>query len=270
MISFPQCKINIGLNIHYKRDDNYHEISSVMYPVPWCDVLEMVPNDVFKFTHSGLSIPGSDEDNLCVKAYELLSRDFTIAPVHAHLRKNIPMGGGLGGGSADATEMLKLISDFNALNLTDSQLQEYANQLGSDCAFFVKNSPQYAEGRGELLTDIDLNLRGYYLLLINDGTHVSTKEAYANVEPSIPKTPLNEMISLPIEEWYGNIENQFEKSVFKSHPHLKKLKDSLIKYGALYASMSGSGATLYGVFKSKPEEIEELSQQLTYSRWIEL
>lgn len=270
MISFPQCKINIGLNIHYKRDDNYHEISSVMYPVPWCDILEIVPSNEFKFTHSGLSIPGKQEDNLCVRAYELLRRDFNIAPVHAHLRKNIPMGGGLGGGSADATEMLKLLTRNNELDLSDSELLEYTNQLGSDCAFFVKGTPQYAEGRGEVLTEIDLDLSGYHLLLINDGTHVSTKEAYANVEPEIPQTPLNELIKLPVEEWYGDIVNQFERSVFKTYPHLAELKDTLLKQGALYASMSGSGATLYGIFKSKPENIEQSFQQLTYSRWIEL
>lgn len=270
MISFPQCKINIGLNIHYKREDNFHEISSVMFPVPLNDIVEIIRNDDFKFTHSGLAIPGSTEDNLCVKAYELVNEKYSISPIHAHLYKNIPMGGGLGGGSADATEILKLLNLEFKLNLDNLELKKIAAKLGSDCAFFVENRPQYATGRGEVLESIDLDLTGYHLLLINDGTHVSTKEAYAKVDPKTPSEDLKDLIHLPVSEWRGRIKNQFEESVFQSYPHLKKLKEKLYDIGAEYASMTGSGATIYGIFKNVPQLDGGFSKALDFKQVIKI
>jgi len=252
MISFPQCKINLGLNIHFKRADNYHEVSTVMYPIPLNDILEIVRNETFQFTQSGMPIPGRFEDNLCVKAYQLLQREFEISPVHIHLYKNIPMGGGLGGGSADGTYMLKLLNDEFKLGLSTAELQDYAAQLGSDCPFFVREEPQLATGRGELLEPINVNLKGYYLYLINDGTHVSTQEAYANVSPRQPSRSLEEVVSLPIDQWKAHLHNQFEESVFPRYPHLERFKEQLYDAGAIYASMTGSGATLYGLFESEP------------------
>lgn len=270
MISFPQCKINIGLNIHYKREDNFHEISSVMYPIPLNDIVEIVRNGEFEFTHSGLDIPGSTEDNLCVKAYKLMKEKYSIAPIHAHLYKNIPMGGGLGGGSSDATEMLKLLNLEFELNLDNLELKSIAAKLGSDCAFFVENQPQYATGRGEVLELIDLDLSGYHLLLINDGTHISTKEAYAKINPEMASEKLRDLIQLPVSEWKGRIKNQFEESVFESYPHLKKLKEKLYEIGAEYASMTGSGATIYGIFKNAPQLDGETSKSLTFEKVIKL
>lgn len=269
MISFPRCKINIGLNIHYKRDDNFHEITSVMYPVPLNDVLEIVRAPEFKFTHSGLPIPGEDENNLCVKAFQLINSKYSITPVHIHLFKNIPMGGGLGGGSADATETIKLLNQEFDLQISDEQLKVLASSLGSDCAFFVENQPQFATGRGEKLEAIDLNLKGKYLLLINDGTHVSTKIAYENVSPKPPSEDLDQLIRLPIKSWKGRIKNQFEESVFKAYPHLLHLKDQIYDMGAEYASMSGSGATMYGLFTTIPND-ENLPLDLQVKTIIEL
>jgi 4-diphosphocytidyl-2-C-methyl-D-erythritol kinase len=270
MITFPQCKINLGLNIHFKRADNYHEVSTVMYPIPLKDILEIVRHETFQFTQSGMPIPGKLTDNLCVKAYQLLHREFDIPPVHAHLYKNIPMGGGLGGGSADGTYMLKLLNDEFELGLATAELQDYAAQLGSDCPFFVREEPQLATGRGELLKPININLEGYYLYLINDGTHISTQEAFANVSPRQPERSLDEIISLPIDQWKAHLHNQFEESVFPLYPHLERIKNQLYDAGAIYASMSGSGATLFGLFKSEPSSSFFKSEKFASENFIKL
>tara|TARA_B100000508_G_scaffold138385_1_gene134343 strand:+ start:25458 stop:26183 length:726 start_codon:yes stop_codon:yes gene_type:complete len=224
-----------------------------MYPVPINDVLEVVKSDQFEFTSSGLDIPGAINDNLCVKAFNIIRDKYAIPNVHAHLYKSIPMGGGLGGGSSDATEMLKLLNSEFELSITNKELKEFASQLGSDCPFFVENKPQVAFGRGEELKTIGLDLSGYYLLLINDGTHVSTKDAYSNVNPRNPEYNIEESVKLPIEKWKDVIHNQFEESVFGSYQHLKLLKESIYSLGAIYASMTGSGATMYGLFEEKPD-----------------
>ncbi len=269
MISFPQCKINIGLNIHFKRDDNFHEITSVMYPVPLNDVLEIVRSEEFKFSHSGLDIPGDTNNNLCIRAFKLMEERYSISPVHMHLYKKIPMGGGLGGGSADATETLKLLNDEFILDISNEELKEMAAELGSDCPFFVENNVQFAQGRGEKLNTIDLDLSGKYLLLVNDGTHVSTKEAYGNVVPTLPSERLLDLLKLPVHQWKGKVINQFEESVFQIYPHLEDLKNQLYNMGAVYASMSGSGATLYGLFDEEPNQ-KGLPVNLEFSKIIEL
>jgi 4-diphosphocytidyl-2-C-methyl-D-erythritol kinase len=253
MISFPGCKINLGLHILYKREDGYHEIESVMYPVPLNDVLEIVPDNTFQFVSTGLAIPGNAEDNLCVRAYQLLQKDFQIPPVYMHLHKNIPLGGGLGGGSADGAHVLLLLNQLFQLGLSVEQLQHYAAQLGSDCPFFILNEPQEAKGRGELLAPLTIDLSDYFLKIINIGLHISTAEAYGNSTPAIPETSIRTQLTKPITAWKDALENDFEKGIFPRYPELKKIKDQLYAEGAVYASMSGSGSTMYGIFKEHPD-----------------
>jgi 4-diphosphocytidyl-2-C-methyl-D-erythritol kinase len=256
MISFPNCKINLGLNIIGKRSDGYHEINSILYPIPLEEILEIIPisgQGKCKFSTTGLTIPGDPATNLCIKAYEIMNCEFDLPSVHIHLHKLLPMGGGLGGGSSDAAETIKLLNKLFDLQLNSEAMKLLAAQLGSDCPFFIENVPQIATGRGELLSPITISLKGYHLLLINDGTHVSTKEAYAGVQPKPASIDLRELPNSSIENWKHILVNDFEESVFNSHPHLKKIKKQLYEEGAIYAAMSGSGATLYGVFSELPD-----------------
>ncbi|MEQ8629435.1 4-(cytidine 5'-diphospho)-2-C-methyl-D-erythritol kinase [Ekhidna sp.] len=256
MITFPNAKINLGLNIVSKREDGYHNIESCFYPIPWHDSLEVIEAASFAFYSYGLDIPGDTSSNLCVKAYELLKADFDIPPIEIHLLKNIPMGAGLGGGSADGAFTLKMLNDIFSLNLTNPQLENYALQLGSDCPFFIKNQPAIATGRGEQLEPIDLNLSGYYLAIHNPGIHISTKEAYAGVNPGQPDTPVSEFIKKPIEMWKDTLHNNFEASIFPNHPEIEKLKNEMYDEGAIYASMTGSGSTVFGVFEDRVSNSE--------------
>ncbi len=256
MIYYPNCKINLGLYIESKRDDGYHNISTLMYPIPIQDILELTKSkaeEKITLQFSGKSIPGKPSDNLCVKAYNLLNNDFSLLNVQMHLHKIIPMGGGLGGGSSNGAFMLKALNDLFDLNLSTNDLCNYATKLGSDCAFFIENKPQFAEGRGEVLTPSNLNLSGYYILLVNDGTHVSTIEAYQNCVPK--EAPFNWKLifdSAP-ETWRNNLKNDFEAGIFIKHRNLQRLKNELYELGAVYASMSGSGATMYGIFNNEPK-----------------
>jgi 4-diphosphocytidyl-2-C-methyl-D-erythritol kinase len=254
MISFPSCKINLGLHILFKRDDNYHEVETVMYPIPLNDILEIVPADELIFTSSGLAIPGKVEDNLCLKAYHLLKNEFDIPPVHIHLHKIIPMGGGLGGGSSNGAFTLKLLNDLFQLNLSTEELKEKAAQLGSDCAFFIENSPQVCTGRGEITTSIELDLSTYYLKIVNLGIHVSTAEAYGGIVPFQPTEKIAQIIQKAISTWKGKLKNDFEEGVFRNHPELLEAKNRLYKEGAIYASMTGSGSTMFGLFESQPQD----------------
>ncbi|MEL6535441.1 MAG: 4-(cytidine 5'-diphospho)-2-C-methyl-D-erythritol kinase [Bacteroidota bacterium] len=249
MLSFPNAKINLGLFITRKRRDGFHEIESVFYPVPWRDALEIIEADKTKFTSSGLSIPGDPKDNLVLKAYELLRKDFQLEPVQIHLHKIIPMGAGLGGGSADAAFALQMVNELFQLYLDDSFLEEYAARLGSDCPFFVSNKPVLATGRGTDFTDISLNLSGTHLVLVNPGIHVGTKEAYANVKPKAAPANLKEVVeNQPIAEWKDLVHNDFEDSIFPNHPELAQLKETMYESGATYAAMTGSGSTVFGLF----------------------
>ncbi|MEQ9299125.1 MAG: 4-(cytidine 5'-diphospho)-2-C-methyl-D-erythritol kinase [Cyclobacteriaceae bacterium] len=253
MISFPNIKINLGLRITSKRADGYHNIESCFYPVPWCDALEITEANEFSFESSGLSIPGKSSSNLVVKAYEQLKKDFDLPPIKVHLLKSIPMGAGLGGGSADGAFMLKLLNEKFKLGLTDKQLESHALRLGSDCPFFIKNQPVIAKGRGEIFEAINLNLDGKYVVLINPDLHIGTKEAYEGVIPKPSEADLKEILeSTSIAEWKDSVKNDFEKSAFKLHPSLKNLKEELYHQGAHYASMSGSGSTMYGIFSLDP------------------
>lgn len=252
MICFPGCKINLGLNVLAKREDGYHTIQSVLYPIVWQDILEVIKSDKFQFSSSGLSIPGSEESNLCVKAYQLLKADFDLSPVKIHLHKIIPMGGGLGGGSSDGAYTLILLNDLFELNLSAEQLCAYAAKLGSDCPFFIRNQAQYATETGTTLENIDLNLEGYYIKLLNVGVHVSTAEAYGNIHFLDNLKDPKEVVSMPLETWKNDLSNSFEASVFPNHPELAEIKEQLYNEGAIYAAMTGSGSTMFGIYKEEP------------------
>ncbi len=254
MISFPDCKINLGLHILYKRDDNYHEVETVMYPIPLQDILEIVPSDELLFTSTGLEIPGNPQNNLCLKAYELLKKSHDIPPVHIHLHKIIPMGGGLGGGSSNGAFTLILLNNFFELDLSLQVLKEKAASLGSDCAFFIENTPQLCTGRGELTAPIAFSLANYFIKIINLGIHVSTAEAYSGVQPKAAERPLLEVLRQDITLWKDQLINDFEPGIFKNHPELAVAKNKLLEEGAIYASMTGSGSTLYGIYAQCPEK----------------
>ncbi len=262
MVNFPNAKINIGLNITEKRSDGFHNIESCFYPVSCCDVLEILESESVSFKSTGIQIPGNNNDNLCLKAFHLLKADFDIPNYSIHLHKAIPIGAGLGGGSADAAFILKLINEKASLNLSESQLENYARKLGSDCAFFIQNKPKYCFGKGDEFEDIQLNLNGKYVVLVNPQIHISTAEAYAGVKPTKPITSLKEALSLPVGDWGKVIKNDFETSLFPKYPILPKIKDDLYNLGAIYTSMTGSGSTLYGLFET------EIDTSVFNNNWV--
>ena len=248
MIVYPNAKINLGLNVLEKRADGYHEISSVFYPVKELfDSLEIIPAAVLLFSSSGIAIAG--EGNICIKAYELLKAEFGIRPIKMHLHKQIPVGAGLGGGSADGAFTLIALNQLFDLRLSKEQLEKYALKLGADCPFFIENIPKYVQGVGEKMLSVDLDLSAYKLKFIFPELHISTADAYGGITPKIPEANLLDLINQPIEKWKGKVKNDFEISAFKKHPKLKLMKEQLYADGAIYASMSGSGSVLYGVFK---------------------
>lgn len=255
MIVFPNCKINLGLHILRSRADGYHDIETIFYPVPFMDVLEITPQypsskEPITLTTSGISIEGNPNSNLCVKAFNLLKKDFpALYSIQLHLHKVIPAGAGLGGGSSDASFTLKLLNELGDLQLTQAQLIHYASLLGSDCPFFIINKPCFATGRGEQLEEISLDLSSYQLILVNPGIHIETKKAFSEITTGIPETSIKDMIRLPLAEWKNKLTNDFEKNVFKSYPEIEHIKTGLYQSGAIYASMSGSGSTFYGIFK---------------------
>jgi len=266
MIIFPNAKINIGLYVINRREDGYHDLETVLYPIKVKDILEVVVSDQLTFTSSGLSIPGDPVNNLCVKAYQLIRKDVDLPPLHIHLYKQIAIGAGLGGGSSDAAFFIKLVNRKFALNLSSKQMQHYAQQLGADCAFFIGNEPVFATGKGDQFEPVILGLDSYYIILVIPPVHVSTKEAYAGVEPSISNDLLKANILLPVEEWRNCIENSFETSIFKTYPVIGEIKSAIYQAGALYASMSGSGSSVYGIFKSEVKlPILEKNNQVYYN-----
>jgi 4-diphosphocytidyl-2-C-methyl-D-erythritol kinase len=253
MIIFPPAKVNLGLNVLFKREDGYHELDTCMIPIPFTDVLEILPSESFEFKQTGLTIDGDPEKNLCVKAYRLMQEKFGCPPAYIHLRKIIPMGAGLGGGSADASYVLKGLRDLFGLPCSDPMLEELAAELGSDCPFFIANRAQIAKGRGEVLSSCALDLKGFYIKLINPGIHVGTAEAYEGIEFSPENREVREVVEGPISSWKDLLKNDFEKTVFKKHSVLQDIKDQLYAEGAVYAAMSGSGSTMYGIFDNRPE-----------------
>ncbi len=255
MLVFPNCKINLGLHILSKREDGFHNLETIFYPVPFRDALEIIPNSnntsEIEFTATGLAVDGKLDDNLCIKAYHLLKNDFPELPsVRIHLHKALPMGAGLGGGSADAAFMLKMLNEKFRLNLSTDQLINYSLQLGSDCPFFIINKPCYATGRGEVLEEIKVDLSAYKIALINPGIHINTGWAFSNITPALPFKSIKEIIQQPIHTWKDELKNNFEVPVFAAHPAIKEIKETLYEQDALYAAMSGSGSTVFGIFSS--------------------
>ncbi|MDP3392783.1 4-(cytidine 5'-diphospho)-2-C-methyl-D-erythritol kinase [Sediminibacterium sp.] len=253
MVIFPNCKINLGLHITGKRPDGFHELETVFYPVQLKDILEVVTSTTQHFQSTGLDIPGNTETNLCLKAYHLLKQDFPDLPsVHMHLHKLIPMGAGLGGGSADGAFALRLLNEKYKLNITNQQLIEYAAKLGSDCPFFIMNTACYATGRGEKLNPIQLDLSNYHFVLVNPGIHVNTKWAFEQITPTPSRKNLVSILEQPIEEWPNHLFNDFEAPISKAYPEIEHIKTLLYQQGASYAAMSGSGSTVFGIFKTRP------------------
>lgn len=257
MIIFPNCKINLGLQVLNKRTDGYHDIETIFYPLPLNDILEVIHSNNEKqgvnFSTSGLAIKDEGASNICINAYLLLQKDFSqIPPVDLHLHKTIPVGAGLGGGSADGAFTLMLLNNKFNLGLTTEQLLAYALQLGSDCPFFILNRPCHATGRGEVLEPVDINLESYRFAVIYPGIHINTGWAFSQLKNSGTKQPLKEIIKLAPEQWKDNLQNDFEAAVFPQYPELKEIKEQLYQSGAVYASMSGSGSTIFGLFKDMP------------------
>lgn len=254
MITFPNAKINLGLNITEKRPDGYHNLETVFYPIPLEDALEVnVLNESspkFRLHQAGLEIEGAAENNLVVKAYKLLDTQFDLPPIDIHLFKHIPSGAGLGGGSADAAFMLKVLNDKFRLSLSEDRLEEYAARLGADCAFFIRNRPTYAEGIGNLFSPITLSLKGYQLWLVKPDIFVSTRDAFAQIKPHRPQVSLKKVVNMPIEKWKECMINDFEESVFPQFPTIGEIKEEMYRQGAVYASMSGSGSSVYGLFSA--------------------
>jgi 4-diphosphocytidyl-2-C-methyl-D-erythritol kinase len=259
MVVFPNAKINLGLRVVSKRSDGYHDLDTVFYPIPVTDILELITNrelnqPEFSFASTGLSIPGGIDQNLCYKAYQLLKKDHPDLPaIQVHLHKLIPMGAGLGGGSSDGAFMLTLLNEQYGLQLSNEQLKEYALQLGSDCPFFINNQPCAATGRGEIMKNIDLTLKGYHLVLVCPGIHVSTKEAFHNIVPHAANPTCEELVKKPLSEWKSTLINDFEIPVFSLYPAIGEIKKMLYDKGAIYASMTGTGSTVYGIFEREPD-----------------
>ncbi len=253
MLVFPNCKINLGLHVTRKRTDGYHDILTAFYPLPLTDCLEIVAAEETGFSAYGIPIPGDAANNLCLKAYQLLSDDFGLPPVAIHLLKNIPTGAGLGGGSADAAFTLKVLNEMFHLGLNAAQLSSYALQLGSDCPFFLENRPCIATGRGELLSPTNIYLNDYHILLVKPDIHIPTALAYAGIKPSPAAADLAEILSGPPHTWKGNLCNDFEAVVFGAHPRIREIKAQLYEAGAAYAAMSGSGSAVYGIFAKPPD-----------------
>ena len=254
MIVYPNAKINIGLKVLNKREDGFHNLESIFYPVPWYDILEINRSENFEFKSFGLKIKGKPGDNLVIKAYRLVKDKFNIPNCKIHLQKQIPMGAGLGGGSADAAFTITALNKLFNLNISIDQMIKMADSLGSDCSFFIENKPKLVTGKGEILKDIDFNLNGYYIKLVNPEIHISTKVAFENLEIEPHHQPTLNTLT-PQQLFKDNLlaVNDFEKGIFNLYPIIKHIKNQLIKEGALYASMTGTGSTVYGIFRTKPK-----------------
>ena len=261
MINFPIAKINLGLNVVSKRDDGYHNLETVFYPVPIKDALEVFPmedgfpSDVrcdLKVTN--LFIDGVEQKNLVVKAYNMIAQDYELPRVHVHLYKHIPTQAGMGGGSSNCAYMIRLLNEMFSLGMSDEKMIGYAARLGADCAFFIKAQPAYAEGIGEKLQPISIDLSGCKMLVVRPNIPVSTKEAFSLITPQVPKKNCLDIVRQPIETWKDELVNDFERSVFAIHPEIGRLKEMMYEQGAVYAAMSGSGSSVFGLFSDTPDE----------------
>lgn len=256
MIVFPNAKINIGLNVISRREDGFHNLETIFYPVKLTDALEFAEAGETRLTFSGIQIDGTPENNLIIKAYQLLKTDFNLPPLQFHLHKVIPFGAGLGGGSSDAAFTLKMLNEYYNLGLQTKQLELYAARIGADCPFFIRNKPTFATGIGNNFQDIELDLSDFEIIILKPNISVSTPEAYRNVIPRNPKYRLTEIVKTPVDDWKNLIVNDFEKSVFLLHPQIAALKQLLYEQGANYVSMSGSGSAVFGIFRHLPTNIE--------------
>lgn len=269
MLTFPTCKINLGLHVVHKRQDGYHDIETVFYPVNWCDALEILEAknaaEPFTWSQSGIPIAGKREDNLIYKAWKLISEQKKMPPIAVHLHKNIPMGAGLGGGSADAAYFITALNTRFNLQMDDRMKAEIASQLGSDCAFFINNTPVFAEEKGDKFSPVEVDLSGYYILLVYPGLHSNTREAYEGLIPHLPVLDLRQVLRQPISTWKQQLINDFETSILKKYPDIKLLKENLYATGAVYASLSGSGSSVFGIFQDLPE----ISLPASYSSYLQ-
>jgi 4-diphosphocytidyl-2-C-methyl-D-erythritol kinase len=266
MIVFPKAKINLGLRITGKRNDGYHNIETVFYPVTLCDALEFVvsaePDGRDILTVTGISVGDNPEENIVMIAVRKLREKYSFPRLRIHLHKAIPHGAGLGGGSSDAACMMKSLNRHFALSIGLEELKGMALDIGSDCPYFIEGDPAFASGRGEILEPMDPVLSGYYLLILNPGVVISTREAYQNCTPQIPAASLLQLASLEIKKWKDLIINDFEVFAFKKHPVIRKIKGDLYSSGALFSLMSGSGSSVYGIFSGKPGNIPAHLRQL--------
>jgi 4-diphosphocytidyl-2-C-methyl-D-erythritol kinase len=256
MVVFPNCKLNLGLYVLRKRQDGYHDLQTVFYPLNWCDALEVIEftrgGSEFQLEISGLAVAGNIEDNLLFKCWKLLRQNHALPPLQIHLHKSLPMGAGLGGGSSDAAFFLNLLNTKFNLQLSLQERLELALQLGADCPFFILNKPVFAEGKGEVFSDIQVDLSRYYILCVFPNLHSNTSLAFQSIRPQSPQFDLRQAIQGPVKEWKNTIANDFENPVFDQFPILRTLKQSMYDHGALYASMSGSGSAMFGIFEEQP------------------
>ena len=272
MVVFPIAKINIGLSVTSKRQDGFHNIETIFYPVGLCDALEFVVSDKSEkkdiLTVTGINTGIPAEDNILIKTIALLREKTDFPFLKIHLHKAIPVGAGLGGGSSDAACLMKSVSRHFGINLDNQSLKTMALGVGSDCPFFIDGKPSLASGRGEIMTPVELNLSGLYLVILNPGVGISTAEAYKNCKPRIPSASLSELFKLPVYEWKNSIVNYFEEFAFAKHPVIGEVKDDLYNSGAIFSLMSGSGSSVYGIFKNKPELPHELRKFVIWENQI--
>lgn len=262
MITFPNAKINLGLNIIEKRPDGYHNLETVFYPINLQDALEVVTaeksNREYTVHVSGTPLAEVPEDNIVVKAYQLLKKDYSLPPVNIHLFKHIPSGAGLGGGSADAAFMIKSLNEKYHLGMSDLKMEEYAAKLGADCAFFIKNKPVFATGIGNIFEPVDISLKGYYVIVVKPDEYILTGAAFKMIKPKRPEVSLKEIIRQPVEAWREMMKNDFEEALLDGLPEVRSLKRKLYDMGAVYASMSGSGSAVYGLFKEQIADVDKI------------
>lgn len=271
MVKFPNAKINLGLRVIKKRNDGYHELQTIFYPIAFYDALEILPalpGEKPSFVQTGILIPGTENENLCLKAITLLKAKFPDLPnLKIHLHKTIFTGAGLGGGSSDAAFTLNMVNELFQLKIQESALAEMALNLGSDCPFFLHNQPCMATGRGEKLTAISIQLNPYQIAIISPGIHISTGWAFSQIEPKTPEIPLSDVMKMPVDQWMGNLTNDFEIPVFNAYPVLAEIKQACLNQGAHYAAMSGSGSTIFGIFPKGNKKVLSLPGQCFY-KWV--
>lgn len=274
MLNFPNAKINLGLFITSRLEDGYHTLETLFYPINWCDILEITENKNYSksqpedsFHISGLLVDGPTNQNLCSKAYHLLKEKFNLPPIHIFLHKQIPTGAGLGGGSSDGAHTLLLLNNLFSLNISHEILSDYALRLGSDCPFFISNKPSYATSKGEILNPAPAILKGSFLVIIKPSIAISTAMAYSRIKPEIPERNIAEIIALPKEEWKHFLKNDFEKTILNQFPQIEELKTNLYQAGAYYASMSGSGSAVFGLFHEEVK-LTFLKDEQHHSAWL--